>query len=207
MLAALLSSIPPPAMTTKRARAAFTSCLSGRLLAMRFVLRRRSEPDLLQLRKCVPANERICGHVKGTVASYVERPCQSDQFARARDVQVAMGIEDALNHAVRPQVLGNHNVASHGIKLLHAVRKSPPPGRIVTRSPAELLDRINSITPALAETPLSSKLLHSSTPLAPRPWPKPSRCNLQSRSVRSYSSSTEPRARSRRQRLEIGRAS
>jgi hypothetical protein len=73
-----------------------------------------------------------------------------------------MGIEDAQNHAVRPQFPGNHNVASPGLKLFQAVRKSPPPGRIITCSPAEILDRINSITPALGVTPPSSKLLHSS---------------------------------------------
>jgi hypothetical protein len=91
----------------------------------------------------------------------------SSTNSRERDVHFAMGIEDAQNHAVRPQFPGNHNIASPGLKLFQAVRKSPSPGRIITCSPAKILDRINSITPALGVTPPSSKLLHSSTRLPP----------------------------------------
>src|ERR1700722_2557951 len=38
-----------------------------------------------------------------------------------------MGIEDAQNHAVRPQFLGKHNVASRGLKLFQAVKTIAAP--------------------------------------------------------------------------------
>jgi len=128
MLTALLSSIPPPAITTIRARAAFTSCLSGRLLAMRFVLRRRSEPYLLQGRKVLPANEKICGHVKGTVAGYVERPCQFDQFARSARCPRCHGHRGCAEPRRPPQFPSNPNVPSHALKLFQAVKKIAAPG-------------------------------------------------------------------------------
>ena len=78
---------------------------------MRFVLRRMSEPCLLQWRNFLPAKETICEHFKG--------PASSTNSREARDVQVVMGIEDAQN----PQFLANHNVASHGLKLFRAVKK------------------------------------------------------------------------------------
>jgi hypothetical protein len=94
-----------------------------------------------------------------------------------------------------PQFPSNHNVASHALKLFQAVKKIAAPGSDHHMQPRGDFGPHQLNTATLGVTPPSSKLLNSSTRLAPRRSPKPpSRRRLQSISVRSYSSRTEHRA-------------
>src|SRR5580700_1495001 len=52
-----------------------------------------------------------------------ERPRQLDQFLCALNVHAAVGVEDAHDNPIGPQLLGGYNVASHGLELFRRVIK------------------------------------------------------------------------------------
>ena len=75
------------------------------------------------------ANEKICGHVKKARWQVTLSGLASSTNSRERGMSaLPWASRMPRNHAVRPPFLGNHNVASRGLKLFQAIKTIAAPG-------------------------------------------------------------------------------